>query len=100
MVFYILVIMNILSLNVLNFIFTSNDKLLPHCHYIGGTWHLQGPQCQKLSFKIKLFYYCGVSIVLNYCLNHCDIPSAVFLLLEKTEFAIHVIDVQVYEEAS
>ena len=57
--------------------------------------HGQSLQCQKSRFKIKLFYYCGVLIVLNYCSNHCDIPHAVFLLLEKTEFAIYLINVQV-----
>ena len=59
--------------------------------------HSQGLQYKKSSFKIKLFYYCDVLTVLNYCSNHCDIPSAIFLLLEKTEFANHVINVQVCE---
>ena len=59
--------------------------------------HSQGLQCQTLRFKIKLFYYCGMLIVFNYCSHHCDIPHAVFLMLEKTEFAIHLINVQVCE---
>ena len=51
----------------------------------------------KIKFQIKLFYYCGMLIVLNYYSNYYDIPSAVFLLLEKTQFAIHVSNVQVCE---
>ena len=51
-----------------------------------------GPHCQKSSFKIKILYYCGVLLVLNHCSNHREIPSAVLILLEKTDFVIHVID--------
>ena len=37
-------------------------------------------------------YYFGVLHVLNHCSNHREILSAVLVLLEKTDFVIHVID--------
>ena len=46
----------------------------------------------KNQVKIKLFFYFGAILVLNHCLNHREIPSAVLMLLEKTDFVIHVID--------
>ena len=59
-----------------------------------GADHLRrdSPHCQKSSFKIKLFYYCGVLLVLNHCSNHHKILSTILILLEKTDFVIHVIN--------
>ena len=49
---------------------------------------------QKSSFKIKLRYYFGVLLVLNHCSSRSEIPSAVLMLLEKTDLVIQVIDFQ------
>ena len=62
-----------------------------------GSTARQGPQREKSSFKIKLFYYCGLLLVLNHCQNHREIPSAVLLLPEIANFVIHVIDFSLRE---
>ena len=54
--------------------------------------HLDRVRTVKNQVSKLNFFYFGLLLVLNHCLNHCEIPSALLMLLEKTNFVIHVID--------
>ena len=70
----------------------AGETRIPSDMCVGKHASLVRIRTVKNEVSIKLFYYCGVLLVLNYCSNHREIPSAVLILLEKTDFVIHVID--------